>query len=249
MSNIGVQLYTLREQLEDDFLATLQRVAEIGFSAVEFFHYGGLAPQVLRSEMNRLGLKALSSHVPLARLEDELDQVIDEAKVLGLEYIVCPWLPEDKRQTKNDYTALAATLRRVADAAQGAGIRVAYHNHDFEFTKFDDAFALDTLLAETRGAGVQSEIDMYWVYRAGQSPVAYLERYAGRCDLLHVKDVSRVDQSFETVGRGVLPMDDILATAQRAGVKWYIVEQDVCQGNPFDSIQASLHYLQTKLGT
>jgi len=244
MSNIAVQLFTLRDLLEKDFVGTLKKVADVGFEAVEFHHYGGMTASELRHVVDDLGLKPLSSHVALTRLEDDLPNVIEEAKVLGLEYVVCPWLPEARRQTAADFAKLIETLKTVATTCNENGLTLAYHNHDFEFAKFEDEFVLDTLLKNTAAYGVQAELDVYWIDRAGQSPSDYIARYTNRCDLLHVKDASKADGSFECVGSGTLNFDSIFSTANRAGVKGYIVEQAICPGNPLDAIATSLAYLQ-----
>lgn len=244
MSKIGVQLYTLREQLEQDFVGTLKKVSDVGFRAVELHSYGGMTAEALRQVLDDLDLKAISSHVALSRLEEELPQVFEEAKVLGLEYLVCPWLPESRRQTAEDYAALTKTLKSVGEACKIQGLTLAYHNHDFEFVRFDGEFALDTLLKNTAADAVQAELDVYWIDKAGQNPSEYIARYAGRCDLLHVKDASKQDGSFESVGLGTLDFESIFATAAKSGVKWYIVEQDVCPGNPLDAIATSLAFVK-----
>lgn len=244
MPNIAVQLYTVRDLMAEDFVGTLKKVADIGFKAVEFHDYGGMTASELRAVIDDLGLKALSSHVALTRLETDLPQVIEEAKTLGMEYIVCPWLPEDRRQTAADFAGLTESLKTIATACEQQGLTLAYHNHDFEFAKFDGEFVLDSLLKNTAAYGVQAELDVYWVAKAGQSPSEYIARYTNRCDLLHVKDASKTDGSFERVGSGTLDFESIFSTAVQAGVKWYIVEQDVCPGNPLDAIATSLAFVE-----
>ncbi|MFD1676983.1 sugar phosphate isomerase/epimerase family protein [Alicyclobacillus fodiniaquatilis] len=243
MPEIGLQLYTLRELMEQDFIGTLKKVAKIGYQAVEFHHFGGMTAKELRGVVDDLGLKPLSSHVALDRLEHELEQVISESVELGLEYVVCPWLPESRRETPEAIASLASVLEKIGARCQEAGLQFAYHNHDFEFAKVGDEFALDVLFANTSANHVQAELDLYWIKRAGQDPVAYIQKYKNRCDLLHVKDMSAKDGSFDTVGQGVLPWPDIFAAAEQAGAKWYIVEQDVCPGDPLESIQTSLQFL------
>lgn len=247
MANIAVQLYTLRELLEQDFAGTLRKVAGAGYKAVELHTYGGLTPQALRSLLDELGLQAISAHVALDRIEHELDAVIEEAKAIGFGYIVCPWLPPERRQTKEDYTALTAVLAAASKKVAEAGLVLAYHNHDFEFAQYDGTFALDALFANTDPELVQAELDLYWIHRAGQDPVAYVNKYAGRLDLLHMKDASKDDGSFAEVGQGVLDWENIIPAAKDAGVKWYIVEQDVCKGDPLECIQTSLNFLKDRV--
>lgn len=247
MAEIGLQLYTLRDLMAEDFVGTLKKVSDIGFRAVELHHYGGLTPTELKRLLDDLGLRAVSSHVALTRLEDEMDVVIDEAKSIGLEYIVCPYLPEERRGSKADYDALIAILGKAADACNAAGLKLAYHNHDFEFTTFDGTPALDLLLGALEPKGAQMELDVYWAHKAGYQPTDYLRRYAGRSDLLHTKDVSKDTGEFETVGKGVLDWNAIFAAAKEAGVKYYVVEQDRCPGDPLESIASSLAFLRESL--
>ncbi|GMA59778.1 sugar phosphate isomerase/epimerase [Alicyclobacillus fastidiosus] len=247
MANIAVQLYTLRELLEQDFAGTLRKVAGAGYQAVELHTYGGLTPQALRSLLDELGFQAVSAHVALARIENELDVVIEEAKTIGFGYIVCPWLPPERRQTKEDFEALTAVLAQASKKVAEAGLVLAYHNHDFEFERFDGMFVLDLLYANTDPSLVQAELDLYWIHRAGQDPVEYVNKYAGRLDLLHMKDASKDDGSFAEVGQGVLDWEKIIPSAKDAGVKWYIVEQDVCKGDPLESIQTSLAFLKDRV--
>ncbi|WAH38350.1 sugar phosphate isomerase/epimerase family protein [Alicyclobacillus dauci] len=244
MPNIAVQLYTVREVMERDFIGTLRKVAEVGYEAVEFYTYGGLSPLALRKVVDDLGIKPLSSHISLTRLEEELEVVIQEAQAIGLDYLVCPWLPTERRQTVQDYADLAATLEKIGDRCNTEGIRFAYHNHDFELAKQDGQVGLDRLLNPSQKSGVQAELDLYWIHYAGEDPTHYIERYANRCDLLHVKDASKTDGSFAEVGSGVLDWQAIFAAAEASGAKWYIVEQDVCKGDPIESIRDSLEFLR-----
>ncbi|GMA51974.1 hypothetical protein GCM10025857_33310 [Alicyclobacillus contaminans] len=123
-------------------------------------------------------------------------------------------------------------------------MQLAYHNHDFEFARLGETVALDRLLTRTRPDRVQAELDLFWIHQAGCNPVDYIQRYAGRLHLLHVKDVHASDGSFAEVGQGVLPWRELLSTARAAGVRWYIVEQDVCPRDPIASIEASLTFLR-----
>lgn len=244
MANIAIQLYTLRDLLDQDFAGTLRKVSEIGYSAVELHTYGGLSPEQLRALLDELNLQAVSSHVALTRIETELEAVIAEAQTIGFHYVVCPWLPEERR---NEYSQLANTLSEAGKRCAEAGLQLAYHNHDFELLSSEATLPLDALFQATDAKQVQAELDLYWVHRAGQDPVTYVNRYAGRLDLLHMKDVSSADGSFETVGQGILDWPQIIAAAKAVGVKWYIVEQDVCVGDPLESIAASLAFLVRNL--
>ncbi|WP_206832237.1 sugar phosphate isomerase/epimerase family protein [Alicyclobacillus fructus] len=241
MAEIALQMYTLRKPLEDDFDGTLRRVAEIGFRLIELHHYGPYTAPELRRRLDELGLRAISAHVPLDRLESEIEKVVDEAKALGLEYVVCPWLPVERR---GDYPALADVLSRASERVRSEGLGFSYHNHDFEFTAYEDQTALDWLLQRVADAGL--ELDVYWAHHAGFDPVEIIRRYRGRLDLLHAKDATP-GGDFAAVGTGVLRWSEILPAAADAGVRYVIVEQDVCPGDPFEAIATSLQFLQSHL--
>ena len=241
MPDIALQMYTLRKPLEENFDGTLERVAEIGFHKLELHHYGPYTAEELRKRLDALGLRAISAHVPLARLESEIDRVIEEAQALGLEYVVCPWLPVERR---GDYAALANALARACETVQAAGLGFSYHNHDFEFVDYEGQTALDWMLGRLTDVGL--ELDVYWAHHAGFDPVEIMRRYRGRLDLLHAKDATP-EGDFAAVGTGVLPWNEIFQASAEAGVRYVIVEQDVCPGDPFEAIATSLNYLKSHL--
>ncbi|GGI97832.1 sugar phosphate isomerase [Alicyclobacillus cellulosilyticus] len=249
MPKVGVQLYTLRDVLQDDFAGTLRKVAEMGFDGVEFAGYGGYTAPQLRALCDELGLEPVSSHVPLDVLESKLDEALAYAKELGLRHIACPWSPPERRNSRAAYQALADSLNRIGTACHEAGILFSYHNHAFEFDTFDGEYGLDLLLQWTQPSFVGAELDMYWVEYAGESAKAYLRKYAGRCRFLHVKDMAADEQrSFAEVGSGSLDVPGILEVAAETGVEWLIIEQDVCQQPPLDSVRQSYAYVSRLLG-
>lgn len=244
---IGLQLYTLRDAMESDFAGALKRVAQLGFQGVEFAGYGGYSAGALRELTTQLELAPVASHVSLDELTHRADAALAYALELGLSYVVCPWLPEEARQTIEDYRRLAKTLDTVGAQFRKQGITLCYHNHAFEFTvqAEDGSYALDELYARSSPEFVQAELDVYWVERAGLDAVRYLEKYAGRCPLIHLKDMSRdEDQAFAEVGEGRLDIRKIIETASANGTKWMFVEQDQCPGDPFDSVTTSMRNLR-----
>lgn len=246
---LAVQLYTLRERLQQDFQGTLRDVADIGFEGVEFAGYGGLLPEAVRDCVKELGLVPVASHVPLHRLQDELDAVIREAQIIGIGTVVCPFIPEPLRGSENQYRELAQFFNRVGQACRRAGLTFAYHNHAFEFQLWRGRTALDLLYECTHPDLVEFELDVYWVEFARKHAARYIAQYASRCRLLHVKDMTGDEERFfEVVGRGVLPWPLILGEAERAGVEWYIVEQDVCRRDPLESVRLSYEYLTSLTG-
>lgn len=244
MPKLGLQLYTLRELMSEDFIGTLEKVSSIGYQGVEFAGYGGLSASELRKVLSDLGLEAVSSHVQLPDLETNLDNVLEYAQELGLNYVVCPFLHEDRRRNADDYRRLADSFNQIGETCSEAGIKFCYHNHAFEFTKLDTQFALDALYNWTNPSFVQAELDMYWIEYANQSAVEYLNKYTDRVDLLHVKDMTDDEERFFTeVGSGQLDIPKILAAAESANVQWYLVEQDKCRRDSLESVTMSYQYL------
>jgi len=246
---IGVQLYTVQDLLAEDFVGTLRQVREIGYTHVELAGHGPYAAAELKTVLDDAGLTAACDHCPIDRLEgDALKAAIDETLTLGIKYLVCPWLPEDRRRDEAGWKVSAAVLNEAGEACKGQGIQLCYHNHSFEFVRYGDRYALDLLYEETDAALVQAELDTYWVKHGGQDPIDYINKLAGRCPILHLKDMADDEkQSFAEVGTGILDFPAILRAAEAAGTVWAIVEQDLCSGNPLDSIKISLDNLR-KMG-
>jgi len=245
LSRVGLQLYTVREQLAADFEGTLARVAALGVREVEFAGYHGRAAREVRAALRRHKLSAPAAHVTTAALRGGLERAIEEAKTVGHEYLVCGYVPAGERRSPDDYRRLADLLNGAGERAARAGLRLGYHNHDFEFEQSGGQVPYDLLLARTDARLVRMELDLYWITKAGRSPLDYLSKHPGRFPLLHVKDMDATPRrSFTEVGRGVIDFKSILAAARRAGVKHYFVEQDETPASPFDSIRVSLDYLK-----
>jgi sugar phosphate isomerase/epimerase len=237
-------MYTLRDQVATDIIGTLRAVAELGYRAVELASFGGLRAAELRVELDGLGLQAISAHVPLARLQGQLDAALDDIKALGAHYIVCPSLPPNQRSVE-DYRALARSLNSIGKAAQAQGIQLCYHNHDFEFQRFGEQTGYEILFHETDPALVKAELDVYWVSFAGLDPALFIEGLTGRVPLAHLKDMAAGSRVFAEVGHGTLDFPAILAACDAAGVEWLIVEQDRSERPPLESIGMSLAYLRS----
>jgi sugar phosphate isomerase/epimerase len=233
-------MYTVRDASARDFKATLRRVAEIGYRAVELAGLYNLTPAELRQTLGDLGLKCVSVHVGLPLLRQNLSHEIETYLTLGASYIVCPWLPPAERGDAAGYRALAAELNGIGERCRDNGLQLCYHNHDFELAQFNGQYALDILLENSDPANVQLEPDLYWLKFAGVDPVAYIRRWAGRAPLLHFKDMSTTQPpTFAEVGTGTLDWAGIMAASKEIGAKWHIVEQDTCPGDPLVSIKIS----------
>jgi sugar phosphate isomerase/epimerase len=245
MKTIALQLYTVRDETAQDFAGTLRRVAALGYTAVEFAGYGDLSIQQMQALLAETGLQALSSHVPLANLEQHLEQELEYAQAIGCPYIIVPWLAPDQR-TSATWPSLAETLNSKGRAAREHGLTLGYHNHDFEFASVsanDTTLVLDYLLEHTDPANVVFELDTYWAAYAGVDPVAYLQRLQKRIPLVHLKDMTP-ERTFTEVGDGTLPIAAIVAAARAAGAQGYIVENDQPRIPSLESAERSLQFLR-----
>lgn len=245
---IAVQMYTLREESEKDFVGTLKKVAELGFDGVEFAGYGGLSAKEVRLLLDDLGLKAAASHVPLDDLETNLEQVIEDQKQLGSKYVVCPYLLPERRK-EQDYQALILFLEQAGAKCRQEGITLCYHNHDFELENLSDGrTALESIFEDTNSANVKAELDVYWLTKAGETPVEWMNRYRNRTPLIHLKDMTTdEEQYFAELGTGGVNIESVINLGEESGVEWWIVEQDFSRRTPFESIEISLKYLKERL--
>lgn len=242
LGRIGLQLYTVRHALENDFEGTIARVAATGYKEVELAGYFGRAPRELRALLDHHGLSAPSAHVSLA--PDQWRAALDAAPIVGHRYLVIAWIPPEERRTLDDYKRAAERLGRAAADAHAAGLRFAYHNHDFEFQSLEGQLPYDVLLAATDPTLVQLEMDLYWTVKGGQDPLTYFARWPGRFPMVHVKDAGPPpDRRIEDVGAGAIDFRRIFAHADQAGIRHYFVEHDE-PAEPFASIRASYRYLK-----
>jgi sugar phosphate isomerase/epimerase len=250
MPRIGVQLYTVRDALAQDFKGTLESIARLGFQGVEFAgNYGGMQPAELKDDLARLGLEAAAFHVMIETLEANLTEQINLAKALGTPYLVCPWLHESRYASSERWRETFSVLDRLANACAASDTVLAYHNHIFEFEhRVGTEFALDALFASA--PRLQAELDVAWAHAGGMGSVGYVEQYANarRLPLIHLKDLQRDGTGWRTVelGRGEVPVGSVLDTVRDLGdrVKWVLVEQDHCPGDPLESLRVSAEFLR-----
>lgn len=256
---VGVQLYTLRNEIAKDPKGTLARVAQLGYKQVETFGYGNrkwfnLSPAELSAVLKQHGLTSPSGHTYPGSFflkggwEDEWKRAVEDSKALGQEFITIPWLEEAYRKDPDNYKKIAEGLNKAGTMAKDGGLKLAYHNHDFEFTALDGQSGFDILSKNTDAKLVQFELDLYWAVKAGHDPVKLFEAHPGRFCMWHVKDMDNTDKKFFTeVGSGVIDFKRIFKHAKLSGMKYFFVEQDQCPGSPFDSIAKSIGYLNSKI--
>jgi sugar phosphate isomerase/epimerase len=250
---VGLQLYTLRDQLEKDVAGTIQQVGKIGYKEVEIYSLYGKSPAEFGRILSDNGLTAPSGHYMLKDVKGNWEQKVDDAKMLGLKYMVNAILQPDEHRSFDDFKQLVDVFNKAGETTQKAGIQFCYHNHNFEFTKYGDTTAYDYLLKSVDPKLVKFEMDCFWVTHAGRDPVAYFKRYPGHFPLLHIKDMKdhppashTLDAKmglFAPVGQGTIDWKRIFAAAPQGGMKHYFVEQDYCEIPPLEAIKISYDYL------
>ena len=245
INKIGLQLYTVRNEMEKDVEGTLAKVATIGFKEVEFAGYYNRTPLQIKSILKLNGLSAPSAHTNLAAMKSkDWQKTIDATREIGHKYLVLAYLFPQERQKLDDYKQIIEQINHAAEDCKKAEIQFAYHNHDFEFQAMDGQVPYDLILKETDPKLVKMELDLYWIAKAKQQPEKYFAMYPDRFELFHVKDMDNTPKEFFTeVGRGVIDFKRIFQM-KNSGVKHYFVEQDQTPGSPLDSIKISYDYLQ-----
>ncbi|MCG8466685.1 MAG: sugar phosphate isomerase/epimerase [Gemmatimonadetes bacterium] len=243
----GVQLYTVRSLMQEDVERTLGRVAEIGYGEVEFAGYFGRSPAELRATLDAEGLSATAAHLPIEDFRDGLPQTLEAAVEIGHRYLVLPYLAGADRPAgdtaADGYRRLAGEMNDFGARCREAGVRFAYHNHDFELQPTTDgSVPLDILIENTDPALVAIEVDLFWLVHGGGDPGEYFSRYPGRFELCHIKDRTN-DGEMVDVGAGAIDFASILRRAPQAGLRHYYVEHDD-PGDAARSIAASLTHLR-----
>lgn len=245
---IGIQLYILHGQMKEDPVANMQKVAKIGYNAIETAGYAdrkfyGIDPVEFKVLCDDLGLIPQSSHADV-NLKN-IDETIDDTINAGMTYLVLPSLDKDKRKTLDDYRKAAEEFNTIGEKCKEIGLTFAYHNHAFEFEPLEDTIPYDILLKNTDPELVTMELDIYWIIYSGAEPLDYFKRYPGRFQLFHVKDMSREPSMQSTeIGEGTIDYKTIFAKKAEAGMKYFYLEQESFEMDPFASIAISYDYLK-----
>jgi len=228
LERIGIQLYSVRTEMQKNVPGTLARLAQIGYKEVEFAGYFGRPVADIRMLLQTNGLSAPSTHVPIQLMRTEWDKTLDVAAEIGHSFVTIPWVDEKERGSVDHWRRLADEFNRAAEQARARDIRFAYHNHDFEFRPVEGQVPLEILLANTNPA-VFFELDLYWTVFAGRDPLDLIRRYPNRIALVHVKDSAGApDHRMVDVGAGRIDFAGILRADadQNAAIKHVFVEHD-----------------------
>mgnify|MGYP001332349042 CR=1 FL=1 len=253
---LGLQLWSVRHEMEQDVRGTLARVHEMGFREVETAGTYGMSAEAFRQVLDSVGLEVTAAHVPFERLRDSTDAVLDEAEILGAEYVGIAWYPHPEGQPFTEALArqAAADFNRIGQAARERGLRFFYHNHGYEFQPYRDGTLFDLIVQQTDPELVDFEIDVFWTARPGQDPAALLRKYPDRWKLMHVKDMAQgtpmndltghaTEADNVAVGSGQLDYAAILQAAEEIGLEHYYIEDETSA--PMQNIPLSIQYLET----
>ncbi len=252
-SRIGVELYTVRNQMPAKDDEVLRKISEIGYREVEG-DYSTLMR--IASKLKPLGLSPVSCHIPVGTVEGTgktpMDKMFADLKEIGTEYAVVPYLPESERTTEV-LGALGQKMNKAGEMAKKSGLQLAYHNHAFEWGQMNGKRTFDLMFADTDPKLVEFDVDVFWLSVGGVDPVQFLKDHAGRVPLLHLKDKAKSQavqynervpkETFKEVGHGSIDFPAILKTAEKIGVRHYFVEQDQTPGDPLVSLKQSFDYL------
>lgn len=262
---IALQVYSVRDVAEKDFADTMRKVKEMGYDGVELAGTYDMTAVEIKKILDEIGLELVSAHVNMALIED--DAVLDDFAATGIKYIAIPWLTGPNNQEELEQAI--NSIRNAGERCKARGIQLLYHNHDFEFNKIDGRYILDAYYAEISADLLQTELDVCWVNVGGEKPPVYIRKYSDRAPIVHLKDFSgqksenmygliggeekKEDPSskfeFRPVGYGLQDIPSIIAAADDAGSKWFVVEQDSPSMNrtSMECAEMSIRYLKSFL--
>ena len=250
--SVGIQVYGLRDLLEntpENFETVMKQVKNIGYDGVELAGLYGLEPEYVKGVLDNIGLIPISAHVPLVEMMANAEKVVRDYSIVGVKYVVVPYLPEEYRHNTPGYSTVIEQMKRIGQIMKNNGLKLLYHNHDFEFVTLEDGrFGLDDIYAQIPADILMCEPDTCWIKVAGQDPVEYIKKYGTRCEIVHLKDfikegnpknlykligieTTESDEDtgifeFRPVGFGQQIWEPILNASLEAGSKWVVVEQD-----------------------
>jgi sugar phosphate isomerase/epimerase len=243
--DVGIQLYTVRKEMLEDPIATLEKLAKIGFKELESArsekgNYYGLAPKEIRKIAGGLGMKIRSGHI---HVDKDWKKSIEEATETGQEFIISAVLPS-QGQTIEHYQASAGEFNKLGEECKKANLSFGYHNHETEFETVNGQVLYDILLDRCDPSLVKMEMDLGWVVAAGHDPFRYFKNYPGRFPLWHLKDVDVTKKKSVEFGMGKVDIVGLLKQAPKAGLKYFFVEQEDYSVNAFESMEYDFNYLK-----
>jgi len=245
----AAQLYTVREYTDtpEEIAETLKKVRDMGYKAVQVSGFGPIEPESLKELTADLGLEICATHVSYDRLKNDLDSLVKEHKMWDCKYVGIGAMPGKFQGSKEGFVKFAREASEIGKELQKQDLQLIYHNHNFEFVKFDGSTGLEILFRESDPEALDFELDTYWVQAGGGDPIHWINKAAGRMKVVHFKDMGmdlEEGQIMTEIGEGNLNWSGIIEACEQTGVKWCAVEQDVCRRSPFESLKISLDFLK-----
>lgn len=243
---LGAQLYTIRDFIKTpvEIAKSMKKIRQIGYRTVQVSGMGPIDAHELKRILDGEGLQCVVTHLPIDRMKNETQRVIDDHQLWGCKYTaVGGFFP--KEATKQDWIKWATEYNEIGKKLATGGLQLGYHNHSHELTHYDGKPALQILL-DHFSPQIWMEIDTYWIQHGGGDPVAWINKVAGRIPCVHLKDMAitlQREQQMAEIGEGNMNWPAILDACKKAGVEWYLVEQDICQRDPFESLEISYRNL------
>ena len=240
--SMGVQVYSVRDALKEDFAGSIKRISDIGFDYIEAYGLNAegtildMAPEEYSRIVGDTGMKIASTHSSYFPAEQS-EIFIESALNAGIPHVIIAHLSEEERQ----YHQVAENLNKVGEQFKAAGIVFGYHNHAFEFEPQGDLTGLEIMIQETDPELVKFQLDLYWAVKGGTDPVAFIEKYPGRFCSFHIKDAAE-DLEQTTVGTGIVPFEGVFNIKGKSGATQFFVE-DERTDDPFGNIEAAFNYL------
>jgi len=240
---IGVQLYTLRDEAQKDLENVFNKITIMGYEQVELHSLYGMTPGKIKLLLDKYRLDAYATHRSYKDIKDDVMGLMSDARILGLDYVIIPWLDIKEYDTKEKWIEFSKDLDRIGRLLKAHDVQLAYHNHEFEFQPLaDGSIPYDILLEHTDPKAVALQLDLFWITKAGKDPIAYIEKNPGRVFSVHIKDMDK-DGNMTEVGLGEIDFAKILKVGKQNGLKYFIVEHDNPE-NAFKSVETSINYLK-----
>lgn len=252
LDQVAAQLYTVRDFCKNaaDLAATARKVRAIGYTAVQVSGIGATPYAEVRGILAGEGLAVCATHEPAAMIRKEPERVVERLRELGCAMTSYPYPADVDFANEDQVSALIDDLARAGEILAAAGLTLNYHNHAIEFVRVGGKTILDLVFERVEPRFLGAEIDTYWVQFGGGDPVRWCRKLAGRLPILHLKDYAFTFANkpvFAEIGRGTLDFPAIIAAAEQSGCRWFVVEQDTCPGDPFDSLRISFEYIKERL--
>src|SRR6266545_4117264 len=249
---LAAQLYTVRQfvQTASEFAESMQKISAIGYKAVQISGIGPIPPKQVKQIVDDHGLTICNTHISYDLLENDLAGVIEQHQLWNCQNVAIGSMPAEYRTGEEGFRRFAVEASRIGQELARADLTFSYHNHSFEFIRYGKRTGLEIIFEESNPLYLKAELDTYWIQHGGSDPAAWIRRMKNRMPVIHLKDMAvmtegwNVQQIMAEIGEGNLNWPDILAACREANVEWYAIEQDICQHDPFESLQISYNNLR-----